>query len=181
MGQPKTTRKTNTFARAQPKLQRVDIRKSAYDKNQKPKVRARCRFVHGDAFKFLHNLKPGSVDLIISSPPYCMGKEYEKSLKIEDFIAAHEVLAPLLARALRNGGSLCWQVGHHVQQSVVTPLDAIVYPIFAKEKDFLLRNRIVWTFGHGVHATKRFSGRHETVLWFTKGRDHHFNLDAIIP
>jgi adenine-specific DNA-methyltransferase len=108
-----------------------------------------------------------------------MGKEYERSLKIEDFVAAHEALAPLLVRALRRGGSLCWQVGHHVQQGIVTPLDAIVYPIFAKQKGLYLRNRIVWAFGHGVHASKRFSGRHETILWFTKGRKYCFNLDAV--
>jgi adenine-specific DNA-methyltransferase len=108
-----------------------------------------------------------------------MGKEYEKSLDVEDFIGAHEALAPLLIRALRPGGSLCWQVGHHVQHGVVTPLDAIVYPIFAEQNGLYLRNRIVWTFGHGVHASKRFSGRHETLLWFTKGRRYRFDLNAV--
>lgn len=156
-------------------LKRADIRKSARLKNRQPRIEIKLQ----DAFDFLKSLKRGSVDLIVSSPPYCMGKEYEKSLKIEDFIAAHEALAPLLARALRRGGSVCWQVGHHVQKGVVTPLDAIVYPIFAKQKGLFLRNRIVWTFGHGVHASKRFSGRHETILWFTKGRGYSFNLDAV--
>jgi adenine-specific DNA-methyltransferase len=162
--------------RAQPKLQRQDIRKSRRKKNG---TQPRCQIFLQDAFEFLESLKPGSVDLIVSSPPYCMGKEYERSLKIEDFVAAHEALAPLLVRALRRGGSLCWQVGHHVQRGVVTPLDAVVYPIFAKQKGLYLRNRIVWTFGHGVHASKRFSGRHETILWFTKGRKYSFNLDAV--
>jgi adenine-specific DNA-methyltransferase len=108
-----------------------------------------------------------------------MGKEYEKSLNVADFISAHEALAPLLVRCLRSGGSLCWQIGHHVRNSVVIPLDALVYPIFAAENKLSLRNRIVWTFGHGVHASNRFSGRHETILWFTKGADYHFNLNAV--
>jgi adenine-specific DNA-methyltransferase len=132
-----------------------------------------------DAFKFLEKLKASSVDLIISSPPYCMGKAYDVSGSVADFIADHERLAPLLLRALRPGGSLCWQVGHHVRNGVVVPLDALVYNIFAKQKDLFLRNRIVWTFGHGVHASRRFSGRHETVLWFTRGHDYDFNLDAV--
>jgi adenine-specific DNA-methyltransferase len=42
-----------------------------------------------------------------------------------------------------------------------------------------LRNRIVWHFEHGLHCSKRLSGRYETVLWFTKGDDYAFNLDAI--
>jgi adenine-specific DNA-methyltransferase len=132
-----------------------------------------------DAFQFLAKLKPSSVDLIVSSPPYCMGKEYDTSHSIEDFKADQLHLAPLLVRALRDGGSLCWQVGHHVQNGVTVPLDAIVYPIFAAQEGLFLRNRIVWTFGHGVHASRRFSGRHETILWFTKGHDYHFNLDAV--
>jgi adenine-specific DNA-methyltransferase len=108
-----------------------------------------------------------------------MGKAYETSIDTADFLKMHEQLAPLLVRALKNGGSLCWQVGHHVHNAVVTPLDALVYAIFSKQNELLLRNRIIWTFAHGVHATHRFSGRHETVLWFTKGDDYTFNLDAV--
>jgi len=108
-----------------------------------------------------------------------MGKAYETSVDTADFIDMHERLAPLLMNALKNGGSLCWQVGHHVHNGVVTPLDALVYTIFSKQKELLLRNRIVWTFAHGVHASRRFSGRHETVLWFTKGHDYSLNLDAV--
>jgi adenine-specific DNA-methyltransferase len=170
-------RNKRSIRRAKPKLQRQNIRKSP--PKRKRRARPRIQLLLHDAFDFLKKIKPGSVDLIVSSPPYCMGKEYEKSLNVEDFIAAHELLAPLLARVLRRGGSLCWQVGHHVKKGVVTPLDAIVYPIFARQNDLQLRNRIVWTFGHGVHASKRFSGRHETILWFTKGDDYIFNLDAV--
>lgn len=132
-----------------------------------------------DAFKFLAKLKADSVDLIVSSPPYCMGKEYDRSASVNDFIADHKKLAPLLVRALKDGGSLCWQVGHHVNDAVVVPLDALVYQIFSRQKKLILRNRIVWTFGHGVHASRRFSGRHETILWFTKGENYEFNLDAV--
>ena len=132
-----------------------------------------------DAFEFLAELEPASVDLLVSSPPYCMGKAYETSVDTADFIGMHERLAPLLVRALKDGGSLCWQVGHHVHKGIVTPLDAMVYAIFSKQKQLFLRNRIVWTFAHGVHASRRFSGRHETVLWFTKGNNYFFNLDAV--
>src|SRR5437763_16240807 len=78
-----------------------------------------------DAFKFLKALEPGSADLIISSPPYCMGKEYDTSTSIEQFLQDHRKLAPLLCRALKPGGSLCWQVGHYVKNGAVIPLDAL--------------------------------------------------------
>jgi adenine-specific DNA-methyltransferase len=132
-----------------------------------------------DALKFLRKLRLGSVDLIVSSPPYCVGKEYDKSLNVEDFVADHMRLAPLLVRALRDGGSLCWQVGHHVKNGITVPLDALVYEVFSRQRELFLRNRIVWAFGHGIHASRRFSGRHETILWFTKGHNYLFNLNAV--
>jgi adenine-specific DNA-methyltransferase len=147
--------------------------------DRKKKVKALVRLEVQDAFEFLTELTPGTVDLIVSSPPYCMGKEYDTSASVDDFITDHTRLAPLLARVLRDGGSLCWQVGHHVKNGIVVPLDALVYRIFAEQADIFLRNRIVWTFGHGVHATRRFSGRHESILWFTKGHDYEFCLDAV--
>ena len=36
-----------------------------------------------------------------------------------------------------------------------------------------------WHFGCGMDQTSRFSGRHETVLWFTKGRKPFFDLDSV--
>ena len=81
-------------------------------------------------------------------------------------------------RLLHPQGSICWQVGNHVDDGEVFPLDIILYQKF-KDLGLKLRNRIVWTFGHGLHCQKRFSGRHETILWFTKGDDYTFNLDPI--
>ena len=52
------------------------------------------------------------------------------------------------------------------------------YQIF-KKHGLKLRNRIVWHFGHGLHASNRFSGRYETLLWFSKTDDYIFNLDNV--
>jgi adenine-specific DNA-methyltransferase len=135
--------------------------------------------IQKDALRFLSELSENSVNLIVSSPPYFMGKEYDTSDNIEDFVSIHEQLSKQLVRVLAPGGSLCWQVGSHVNNNVVIPLDALVYSAFSKVADLRLRNRIVWAFGHGVHCARRFSGRHETILWFTKGDDYQFNLDAV--
>ena len=81
-------------------------------------------------------------------------------------------------RILHSDGSICWQVGNYVDKSSIVPLDILLYPIFAKH-NLKLRNRIIWHFGHGLHASKRFSGRYETILWFTKTDTYTFNLDAV--
>jgi adenine-specific DNA-methyltransferase len=108
-----------------------------------------------------------------------MGKEYDTSCTIEDFIEIHETLRDELVRVLKRNGSICWQIGHHVRDNVVIPLDAIVYTVFSKAERLKLRNRIVWTFGHGAHCSRRFSGQHETILWYTKGDKYKFALDAV--
>ena len=107
-----------------------------------------------------------------------MGKEYDSSIKLEDFVDAHRKLLPLVTAALKDGGSICWQVGHHVHDGVSVPLDALVYVTFSSTGVLYHRNRIIWTFGHGAHARRRFSGRHESISWFTKGHSYYFDLDA---
>lgn len=133
----------------------------------------------GDCRDLMCSMPDSSVDLIVSSPPYFMGKEYDRSAKYEDFEKEHRELAPELVRILRTGGSLCWQTGMHVRNGASVPLDFLAYAAFSADRSLTLRNRIVWHFEHGEHARKRFSGRYETVLWFTKGDDYYFDLDAV--
>jgi adenine-specific DNA-methyltransferase len=120
-----------------------------------------------------------SVDLTISSPPYCIGKAYERSRSLPDFIAAQETILPEIARITKDGGSICWETGYHIKHGRVYPLDYTVFRILSAIENVVLRNRIIWTYGHGVHGQTRFSGRHETVMWFTKGSQYAFDLDAV--
>lgn len=139
----------------------------------------------GDCLKLLKQIPNETIDTIITSPPYCMGKAYEDSRDdIETFKNVHRAIFPEVYRILKPGGSICWQIGYHINNSCLYPLDYIVYDIFTQNNSSLkyplvLRNRIVWTFGHGLNSTKRFSGRHEMILWFTKGTEYSFDLDSV--
>jgi len=132
----------------------------------------------GDVSEFVAQIPDSSVGLIVTSPPYNLGKEYENRVSIEQYLQTQAQLIAQLYRVLREDGSICWQVGNFVENGEVYPLDILYYPIF-KELGLRLRNRIVWKFGHGLHASRRFSGRYETILWFTKSDHYVFNLDAI--
>lgn len=132
----------------------------------------------GDALDFLRQMPDSSVDLVVSSPPYNIGKAYEKRAAIEDYLADMRPVLVELRRVLKNSGSICWQVGNYVDAGEVFPLDIYYYPMF-KDLGLQLRNRIVWHFGHGLHASKRFSGRYETLLWFSKTTEYKFNLDSV--
>ena len=135
---------------------------------------------NGDCLELLKSMPDDCVPLTITSPPYCMGKEYESGNKVEDFSIAHELILPEVVRVTKPGGSVCWQVGYHVRDNNLVPLDYLVYDVMRTLcKEMVLRNRIMWTFGHGQHGYNRFSGRHEMILWFTKGGNYHFDLDAV--
>ncbi|MCK4856626.1 MAG: site-specific DNA-methyltransferase [candidate division Zixibacteria bacterium] len=132
----------------------------------------------GDTLKFAETLPDETFRLIITSPPYNLGKDYEKKTSIKEYLVRQEVVINELIRVLKRNGSLCWQVENFVLKSEVFPLDVFYYGIF-KKKGLKLRNRIIWHFNHGLHASKRFSGRYETLLWFTKSDNYVFNLDDV--
>lgn len=132
----------------------------------------------GEALAFLETIPAESVQLIVTSPPYNIGKAYETRQNIDLYLAEQERVIALLVDRLAQGGSICWQVGNYVDDGEVFPLDMFFYHLF-KDRGLNLRNRIVWHFGHGLHASRRFSGRYETVLWFTKGAEHYFDLDPV--
>lgn len=134
--------------------------------------------LQGDTLEVASALPAGFAKLIISSPPYNIGKEYETQTELNQYLDGLSPVIEQLARILSADGSICWQVGNYVEKSEVFPLDIFFYPLFAKS-GFKLRNRIIWYFDHGLHASKRFSGRYETMLWFTKSDTYTFNLDAV--
>lgn len=132
----------------------------------------------GDVSDFLATIPDKTVRLIVTSPPYNLGKEYEDRVSIERYLRGQAQVIAELHRVLTEDGSICWQVGNFVDEGEVFPLDILYYPIF-KSLGLALRNRIIWHFGHGLHTSKRFSGRYETILWFTKSDQYVFNLDPV--
>lgn len=134
---------------------------------------------NADCLDFIKTIPSESIDLTVTSPPYCMGKKYDRSRDYLDFQAVHLKLIPEIVRITKPGGHVCWQIGYHVKNGVLVPLDFLFHEIVEGVKGLCLRNRIIWTFGHGLHCKKRFSGRHETIMWYSKGLDSHFNLDAV--
>ena len=131
-----------------------------------------------DNIEFMRDLPDASMKLIVTSPPYNIGKSYERRSPLEDYLRDQERVIEECVRLLHSAGSLCWQVGNYVDNGEVVPLDVMLYSLF-KRRGLKMRNRIVWHFGHGLHSSKRLSGRYETINWFTKSDDYTFNLDPI--
>lgn len=132
----------------------------------------------GSCLDLLASMPSESMQLVVTSPPYNIGKEYEQRLHIDEYLAQQREVICACVRVLRSEGHICWQVGNYVDKGSIIPLDAVLYPIF-RELGLKMRNRIVWHFEHGLHCQRRFSGRYETIMWFTKTDDYYFNLDPV--
>ncbi len=132
-----------------------------------------------DNLEFMAKFPDQSFQLIVTSPPYNIGKEYERRDSLTCYLETQERVISHCVRLLKPAGSICWQVGNHITaDGEVVPLDIMFHPIF-KKLGMKLRNRIIWHFEHGLHCTRRFSGRYETILWFTKSDQFVFDVDPI--
>lgn len=154
----------------------VAVEPSPYDEPPKG-----CRSVVAceDNLVFMRSLPDSKFKLIVTSPPYNLRKAYEReSSELAEYLRGQQRVVRECVRLLDERGSICWQVGNYVNRGEIIPLDTLLYPTF-REHGLKLRNRIVWHFGHGLHCTKRLSGRYETINWWTKGDDYTWNLDPI--
>lgn len=138
---------------------------------------AECVEYAGDVEGLLDIMPDASVSLIVTSPPYNLGKAYEKRVGMDEYVEEQGRIIRKCVPKLTGSGSICWQTGNFVEGGQIVPLDILLYPVFA-EQGLKLRNRIVWHFGHGLHCKRRLSGRYETILWFTRD-EYTFNLDPI--
>lgn len=131
-----------------------------------------------DNLEFMKDLPEKSFKLIVTSPPYNLGKPYERKAELDAYLEQQDRVIGECLRLLHPQGSVCWQVGNFVDNGEIVPLDTLLFPLF-RDRGLKLRNRIVWHFGHGLHCTNRLSGRYETINWWTAGDDYTWNLDPI--
>ena len=85
---------------------------------------------HGDVSTLLESIPDGTVKLVVTSPPYNVGKEYETRTSIQEYLARQSKIIKDLVRVVAPDGSICWQVGNYVEKGEVYPLDIYYYGIF---------------------------------------------------
>ena len=66
----------------------------------------------GDCKELLRQVPDESIRLVVTSPPYNLGKEYEKKLKLSAYLKEQDAVIEECVRVLSPSGSVCWQVGN---------------------------------------------------------------------
>jgi len=77
---------------------------------------ARIVVYEGDCLELLARIPDGAIQLIVTSPPYNLGKEYEKRSSLEAYIVWQSRVIAECHRVLSHTGSICWQVGNYVEK-----------------------------------------------------------------
>ena len=163
-----------------PNLKRAsaDLQSTSPRVSRKYSENTQATLYEGDCLELMRSMPDESVQLVVTSPPYNLGKKYEKRGDFDKYLQWQSEIIDECVRLLSPRGSICWQTGNYVHAGSIMPLDIALFPAFAKH-GLQLRNRIVWHFEHGLHCSNRLSGRYETILWFTKGEEYTFDLDPI--
>lgn len=132
----------------------------------------------GDCLELLKSIPEGSVDLVVTSPPYNIGKEYEEPLPLHEYVEWCESWMTALFPLLTETGSFWLNVGYVPIEGVgkAVPLPYLLW----NRSPFYFVQEVVWNYGAGVAARKSFSPRNEKLLWYVKNpSSYYFDLDSV--
>ena len=138
----------------------------------------------GDCRELIKEVPDKSVRMVVTSPPYNIGKKYGKysdKVTLEQWIELIDSITKEIYRVLTDDGSFFLNLSPipYGLDKEILPLPYIGYNIMKKNK-FYLRNLITWVFNNMQNCTKRLSGRYENILWGVKDLNNYvFNLDDI--
>lgn len=131
-----------------------------------------------DCYSALQRLNGTLFNSTITSPPYNIGKEYEKVIPIDEYISWLSKISARIFDLTFNNGNFMLNVGYltYPQKGKAVPIPYLLWD----KMSFYLQQEIVWNYGAGVSARNYLSPRNEKILWYVKDENNYtFNLDDI--
>lgn len=136
----------------------------------------------GDALNMDEVVSDDQVDLVVTSPPYNIGKEYEEVMEVNDYLDFMRQWMQNAERKLSEDGSFWLNIGFRKESDgrQYVPWEYDIYPIIRDEMNISLVQQVVWHYKAGVNCRHRFSPRKETWLYCVSDLDNYtFNLDDV--
>ena len=116
----------------------------------------------GDCLEFLRSIPDATFQLVVTSPPYNLGKEYERRVQLDDYVEQQREVIRECVRTLKPSGSICWEVGNYVDDGAIVSLDVLLFPVFI---ELGLRCRdirgISWLTAKRKREETRFESEHD--------------------
>jgi len=131
-----------------------------------------------DCLSALEKLNANIFDSAITSPPYNIGKAYEKIMDVDLYISWLTSIFSQVYRVSKSEASFLLNLGYLnvPDQGRAVPISYLIW----NKLDYFLNQEIIWNYGAGVSAKNYLSPRNEKILWYVKNPSNYtFNLDAI--
>ncbi|RLI74016.1 site-specific DNA-methyltransferase [Archaeoglobales archaeon] len=137
------------------------------------------KVILGDAKEVLEKLPDNCIHLMVTSPPYNVGKEYDEDLTLGEYLDFLGDILKELYRTLVWGGRVCFNVANLGRKPYI-PLHAYLIQVFERI-GYLMRGEIIWHKGNSVAGSSTAWGSwqsaanpvlrdvHEYILVFSKG------------
>lgn len=120
-----------------------------------------------------------SVHLMVTSPPYNVGKEYDEDLDLAQYMGLLKDVFAETHRVLVNGGRACVNIAN-VGRKPYVPYHKFIIDVMA-EIGFLMRGEIIWNKGPGAGVSTAWGSwcspsnptlrdTHEYILVFSKDK-----------
>ncbi|MCQ3930852.1 MAG: site-specific DNA-methyltransferase [Chloroflexi bacterium] len=139
---------------------------------------SQCLIYQGDCLDYMRRMPNEIIDLTVTSPPYNIGKAYEDTRPLDEYLAWCEDWIQEVHRLSTASGSFWLNLGY---LAISDRAKAIPIPYLLWQRiPFFLIQEIVWQYGAGVAGRKFFSPRNEKFLWYVKNPEQYtFNLDDV--
>jgi adenine-specific DNA-methyltransferase len=137
-----------------------------------------CLIYNADCLDAMKLLSDECINLTVTSPPYNIGKEYEKPMSLNSFLNWCRHWIAEVYRITESNGAFWLNLGY-IQ--IPNRAKAIPLPYLLWEAiPFYLIQEVVWNYGAGVAGKSFFSPRNEKFLWYVKDENQYtFNLDDV--
>ncbi|MGC8895132.1 MAG: DNA-methyltransferase, partial [candidate division WOR-3 bacterium] len=127
----------------------------------------------------MSNIPDSSVHLMVTSPPYNVGKEYDEDLDLKEYFGLLRDVFAETYRVLVNGGRACVNIAN-VGRKPYIPYHKFVIDSML-EVGFIMRGEIIWNKGAGAGTSTAWGSwqsaanptlrdTHEYILVFSKGK-----------
>ena len=135
----------------------------------------------------MSDLPNASVHLMVTSPPYNVGKDYDEDLSLTEYLAFLKRVWAETWRVLVPGGRACINVANLGRKPYI-PLHAMLIADML-ELGFLMRGEIIWDKGASASASTAWGSwqsasnptlrdTHEYILVFSKGSFRREKVDG---
>jgi len=124
-----------------------------------------CKLIHADAVEGMQTLEDGSIDLVITSPPYNVGKEYEVDVSGKEYTDMVLSVCEEWKRVLADDGRFCCNIPFTMGSNSLIRLVLYEWETALLKSGLTIRDCIIWNQNNSGNDTSWGSFKSASCPW----------------